>query len=139
MTTKNRWPIAIGALLTVAFGAPLAPSAAEARECGDLHASLSTDPLAGGAAVVSANKTFRVQERPWAHIPTGARITVRAPAGVTEADVHRAAVCAASESSPLSVPGAQLRVERAGDLYELHVTAPLRSAALEIQRRATAL
>lgn len=143
MTIANRskhWPIVLGAFLTAAFAAPLAPQTAKASECGDLPASLTSDPLqAGDYQVVGTNKTYRVQQRPWAHIPTGARVLVRAPAGVTEADLHRAAVCSATEGSPLSVPGAKLRIERSGDLYELHVTADARGAAREIQRRAEAL
>jgi hypothetical protein len=89
--------------------------------------------------VVAAKQLFRIQDRPFAHIPTGAKLLVRTPAGVTEADLHRAALENASASSPLSVPGARLLVRRTGDLYELHVTAEKRSAALEIQHRALAL
>ena len=89
--------------------------------------------------VVAAKQLYRIQDRPFAHIPTGAKLLVRAPAGVTEADLHRAAVQNAGAASPLSVPGAQLMVRRSGDLYELHVTAEKRSAALEIQHRARAL
>jgi hypothetical protein len=89
--------------------------------------------------VVGTQNLYRVQARPWAQIPTGAKLLVRAPAGVTEADLHRALRCGASANSPLAVTGAALRVERSGDLYELQITATSRTSAREIQRRADAL
>ena len=126
--------------LLAVLAAPLAPASAHAIDCSELPAALSSDPLrADGFRVLDTNKLYRVQERPWSHIPTGAKVTLRAPAGVTSADLQRSAICAASSDSPLSVPGAKLRVTRSGDVYELSVTAPTRSAALEIQRRASAL
>ena len=139
--TKTRWLPAFGALLTtLSLGAVATPAPAGALECSGLPAMLDSDPLtAEGFQVLGSSKLFRVQARPWAQIPTGARLLVRAPAGVTEADMHRASLCSAGERSPLTVPGAKLRVQRSGDAYELHVTAESRSAALEIQRRAAAL
>lgn len=72
-------------------------------------------------------------------VPTGVSLTLRTPAGVTEADLHRALRCGATADSPLAVPGAALRIERVGAAYEVHVTSKSRDAALEIQRRADAL
>jgi hypothetical protein len=129
-----------GALSALTALVPLLPVTANALDCSDMPASLTSDPLrAEGFRVVATNKLYRLQERPWAHIPTGATVRLRAPAGVTSADIHRAAVCSAGNDSPVAVPGAQLRVTRDGDSYELKVTAESRDAALEIQRRAIAL
>jgi hypothetical protein len=72
-------------------------------------------------------------------MPLGVKLALWAPSGVTEADLHRAAVCAAHSgdtSSPLSVQGSAMRVLRSGSHYELHVTTNDQIAAREIQRRA---
>jgi hypothetical protein len=120
--------------------AALASPAVSAKASEEGAPPASAAPLLGsGLQVVETSKLYRVQERPWSHIPTGARILVRAPAGTTEADLHRSAVRDQSAGSPLSVPGAKVDVVRRGDLYELRVTASARSAALEIQHRASAL
>jgi hypothetical protein len=130
----------LGAALSLCALASVTPDTARANDCRDLSPQLRGDPLQSeGLVVVAAKELYRIQDRPFAHIPTGARLLVRAPAGVTEADLHRAAACSTSASSPLSVPGAQLMVRRSGALYELHITAEKRSAALEIQHRALAL
>jgi hypothetical protein len=132
---------ALGAGLMLIGMASLPADTARASDCSSpAGATSSHDPLRSeGFQVLAAKELYRVQERPFAHVPTGAKLMLRAPAGVTEADLHRAATCGASELSPLSVPGAKLKVIRNGDKYELHVTADSRSAALEIQRRAKAL
>jgi hypothetical protein len=142
MTTeknKSRY-LDLAALLLTAVMTPLAPAAAQALECRELPPAIAFDPLQKpGFSVLAATNTYRTQDRPWSQIPTGARLLLRTPAGFTIADIHRAALCAASPSSPLSVPGAKLRVTQSEGLYQLHVTADTRSAALEIQRRANAL
>jgi len=140
-TTKSRVLAAGGALLAaLSCSTVTSPTPAQASACSDLPATLTSDPLtAGGFEVVGVDNLSRTQARPWQQIPTGARLFVRAPAGITEADLHRAATCSASEGSPMSVPGARLEVSRQGGVYVLDVTAPARSAALEIQRRAKAL
>jgi hypothetical protein len=116
------------------------PDTARATDCRDVGSRTQGDLLQSqGFEVVAAKELYRIQDRPFAHIPTGAKLLVRAPAGVTEADLHRAASCSSSATSPLSVPGASVTVRRAGDLYELHITAAKRSAALEIRDRALAL
>jgi hypothetical protein len=126
--------------LSVCTLASATPDTARADDCRDLAAHLRGDPLQSkGFSVIAAKELYRIQDRPFAHIPTGAKLLVRAPAGVTEADLHRAARCSAGPSSPLSVPGAALMVRRAGDLYELHITATTRNAALQIRDRALAL
>jgi hypothetical protein len=116
------------------------PQSASALECTSLPSSLSQDPFTSSAFTVSAaQKLYRTQARPWAQIPTGARLTVNAPTGVTEADLHRALQCGAGQNSPLAVEGAKLQVKRSGASYQVQITAGSRSAALEIQRRAAAL
>ena len=97
---------------------------------------------AGAITLVETHNLYRFQERPYVRLPLGVKLALSAPAGASEADVHRAAECAASsadESSPLSVPGSALRVLRNGSRYELHVTAKDQKAAREIQRRAERL
>jgi hypothetical protein len=117
-----------------------APDVAHALDLGGLSAALRGDSAnADGFRVIAERDLYRTQARPWMQIPTGAKLLVRAPAGVTEADVHRAARAAQGERSPMGVQGAELSVIRSGDLYELHITAKSRSQALEIQRRAKAL
>lgn len=134
-THSNRFAGLLAAALSVFAVSSAAPDTARATDCREAGDLLQSQ----GYEVVAAKELYRIQERPFAHIPTGAKLLVRAPAGVTEADLHRAASCSGSTTSPLSVPGASVTVRRAGDLYELHVTAPKRSAALEIRDRALAL
>ncbi|HEX5655701.1 MAG TPA: hypothetical protein VFX59_00835 [Polyangiales bacterium] len=118
-----------------------APDIAKALPLSGLVAALSGDSAnAEGYQVVGAKNLYRTQDRPWAQIPTGAKLLVRTPAGVTLADVHRlAAGGAANERSPLAVPGVKVEVVRSGDLYELRLTHEQRSQAIEVQRRAKAL
>lgn len=141
--TKNRRCFAtISGVLAAALGGLMAisPVQASTLECSELPTALSASPLTSKTLeVVDTQKLFRVQQRPWARFPTGARLTVRAPAGVTAADIHRSLRCSAEQDSPLAVEGAKLVVKRVGDLYELHVTADARGAAREIQQRAAAL
>jgi len=138
-THSTRSARLLGAALSLCALASVTPDTARADDCRD-PSQLHGDPLQSASfVVVAAKQLYRIQDRPFAHIPTGAKLLVRAPSGVTEADLHRAALCNPGTSSPLSVPGAQLTVRRSGDLYELHVTADKRSAALEIQQRAAAL
>jgi hypothetical protein len=133
----KRWLPVFGAGMLATVLMSSTPDNAQASDCG---AAGTVDPLRSeGFEVVAAKKLYRMQERPWVQIPTGAKILVRVPAGVTEADLHRAATCGASAESPLAVEGAKVEVRRSGDLYELHVTASERGAAREIQRRASAL
>lgn len=134
---KNKWTQGSVALFAaLLLGSAALPERASAAQCGDLPPALAQ---AANLQVVSASNLYRVQARPWMQVPTGARLFVKAPAGVTEADMHRAALCTTNPESPLAVTGARLAVKRSGDLYVLEVTAPTRGAALEIQRRASAL
>jgi hypothetical protein len=139
-TLSKRGLQALGAGLTLLTLASLPADTARAADCSDLSSQLSRDPFRSeGFRVLRAKNLYRFQERPYVQVPTGAKVLLRAPEGVTGADLHRALRCNLSDKSPLAVPGAQLSVLRSGDAYELHVTAPSRSAALEIQRRVQAL
>ncbi len=137
----KRWLPLLGAGILAVSMMSSAPDSAHALGSSGLLAALSGDAAhADGYQVVGARNTYRTQDRPWMQIPTGAKFLIRTPAGVTAADVHRtAASAAASETSPLGVPGAKVEVVRTRDLYELRVTHATRSQALEIQRRAAAL
>jgi hypothetical protein len=110
-------------------------------DCGALAADLRKDPLTSGPfKIVGITKLYEFQDRPYVRRPTGARLTLRSPQGVTEAE-HRAAACTMRRASgdaisPLAVPGSNVRVARRGSQYDLHITAKDRAAALEIQRRA---
>lgn len=141
--TKKRLLRATGAATLAAAMAGLfaaMPAPASALECSDVPASLRSDPLrAEGYKLEGTEKLYRFQQRPWMRVPTGATLTLRTPAGVTEADLHRALRCSADANSPLAVPGAALRIQRVGDAYEVHVTSKSREGALEIQRRVDAL
>lgn len=128
----------IAAALAGSFAATPAP--VSALECSAVPSSLQGDPLkAEGFTVESTQKLYRFQERPWARVPTGVSLKLRTPAGVTEADLHRALRCAADANSLLAVPGAALRIQRVGDAYEVNVTSKSRDGALELQRRVEAL
>ena len=110
--------------------------------CSALSGELARDPLTSGMfKVVGGANLYRYQAKPYMRLPTGVRIDVIAPAGVTEADLTRAAMCNCGESpsSPLGVTGGRVEVRRKGAHFELHVTAEKRSAALEIQHRAEQL
>jgi hypothetical protein len=110
--------------------------------CSALSGDLARDPLTSGIfKVVGGANLYRYQAKPYMRLPLGVRIEVLAPAGVTEADLTRAAMCNCGESptSPLGVAGGRVEVRRKGAHFELHLTAEKRSAALEIQRRAETL
>src|SRR5688500_1027315 len=78
---------------------------AEGPSCSALAAELSNVPASPGLFTLRAKKPlYRFQERPYMRVAAGVKLALRAPEGVTEADLHRAAVCAASTgdaSSPL--------------------------------------
>jgi hypothetical protein len=130
-------------LLTTCAAQFSAASAARADDpsCGTLSPALRVDPANSSAFTrLGIQNLYRFQARPYMRLPLGVAVAVRAPEGTSEADVHRAAMCAASsESSPLAVPGRNVRVVRNGGHYELHITASSQSAAREIQRRAAQL
>jgi hypothetical protein len=117
---------------------------AEDQACATLAPELAKDPATSDVfTVLDSKNLYRFQERPYVRLPVGVKLKLRAPQGVSEADLHRAAVCTmqrgADAGSPLAVPGSALKVKRQGGHYELHITAADQGAAREIQRRAEAL
>lgn len=104
-------------------------------------AQVSPEALRALGDVIDAQFLYRFQQRPYVRLPEGVRLMVPAPRGVTAADLHRAATCLAAQDarSPMSVPGAKVRVARSGSAYVVYVTAQDRKAAREIQRRAAQL
>lgn len=132
----------LGLLATCVAQASFAsPARAYDPSCGTLSADLRVDPVSSSAFTrLGVQNLYRYQARPYMRLPLGVRLALRAPQGVSEADLHRVAMCVAqSESSPLAVPGRQVRVVRNGGHFELHITASDRAAAREIQRRAAEL
>lgn len=93
----------------------------------------------GQLDILKAENLYRFQARPWARIPEGVALHVRAPAGMTAADLHNAvsecARAAKDASSPLCVPGAAINVARNGGNYVVKITSDARADALEIQQR----
>ena len=99
----------------------------------------------GSAPVLQISKTeplYRFQERPYLRIPVGVALWVKAPRGMTAADLHNLLEdCARQQTasnSPLCVKGAEIGVERNGGFYVVRVTSDSRPVAQEIQRRAQA-
>ena len=141
------WPIAVVSLSLFALGATSMGFATEARAqdpgCGTLSAELSEDPTQSAAfSVVGATNVYRFMQRPYARLAAGVKLALRAPQGVTAADLHRSAVCSATRGdgqSPLAVPGVKVRVLRNGGNYELHITSDDPARARDIQQRAALL
>lgn len=136
------WALA-GCLAALALAPAVNAKADSGLACSSLAASVA-DGSSGTSqlVVVKSEKLYRWQARPWARLPEGAALYVRAPAGTTAADLHNAAAkCARTgdEQSPLCVKGATIRVSRAGGIYVLRITSDSRAAALEIQERAERL
>jgi hypothetical protein len=143
MNSTTKTPLlALAACLAGLALAPVNQARAEASlACSSMLAGMADDATGGARlTVVKSEKLYRFQARPWARIPEGVVLHVRAPAGTTAADLHNAAVNCVRESSdvrsPLCVKGASIRVSRDGGLYTIRITSDSRSAALEIQRRA---
>jgi hypothetical protein len=120
----------------VAISAPLSSPARASSECASPHAPSAYTRL-------GSRELYRFQARPGARLPTGAAVNLRAPAGMTEAELHGALLCGAvwnsDDRSPLTVPGAKLSLRRTGSVYEVQITADEAGAAREIQRRVAAL
>jgi hypothetical protein len=140
ITTKTPWWALAGCLSVLAL-APVNDARAETSlACSSMLAGMADGATAERLTVVKSEKLYRFQARPWARIPEGVALHVRAPAGTTAADLHNAAVNCVREGadarSPLCVKGATVRVSRNGGLYVIRITSDSRSAALEIQQRA---
>ena len=126
--------------LGVAAGGLGSTVEAQAAVCMSLSPELAVDPTSSNKfQVVSTTDLHRFEQKANFRRAHGVRITVRAPEGMSAADLHAAATCSADASSPLTVPGAKLKVTRSGAHYELHVTSDDAASAREIQRRAERL
>jgi hypothetical protein len=126
--------------LALAASAHGSTAEAQAAVCMSLSPELAADPTSSRSyQVVDTTELHRFEQKQGFRRAHGVRITVRAPQGMTAADLHAAATCSADASSPLTVPGAKLKVTRRGAHYELHVTAEDAASAREIQRRAERL
>lgn len=147
MRTTSKTPLwALAACLSALALTPTNQASAETSlACSSMLAGVADETSSTGdrLTVVKSEKLYRWQARPWARIPEGVALHVRAPAGTTAADLHNAAANCLREGadprSPLCVKGASVRVSRAGGLYVLRITSDSRSAALEIQERAARL
>lgn len=137
MTFRNHMlPLLGAASLSLALALAATRAEASAPSCNTQLEPASINTLA-------TKNLYRFQQRPYLRLPQGAAISIQAPAGVTAADLHNAAMCGAlfgeDTTSPLTVPGAKLKVVRHEGKYELHITAEDRGAAREIQQRVAAL
>jgi hypothetical protein len=105
-----------------------------------LQSSMSQVSSPQQLRVVRTQNLFRVQQRPYVVIPEGAAIWLRAPEGITATDLYQrlnACTQSADEAgTPLCVQGARISLELDRGYYLLTVKSDLRTAALEIQRRA---
>jgi hypothetical protein len=138
---KLRIPHFLGAAAVLsALGlGPVPGAAADGSACANLSVSVKgAAALSNGLVLLQSHKLYREQIRPWAHIPTGAALLVRAPAHTTLVDLHNAlALCAqkAEPSSPFCVPGASFSVHAEGGNYVIQITSNDRKTAREIQHR----
>mgnify|MGYP005820306243 CR=1 FL=1 len=143
MENKGKQPVSIKTKTSIALLAGVITACAGVAIPGPAHANPSatcTDPLSA-LQVKDVRKLTTRGERHLHNQPLGAAILVAPTAGMTLADLQRAAEChagAANDGSPLGVEGVEVSVTRAGKDYELHLTSDSRSGALEILRRAQA-
>jgi hypothetical protein len=147
MTITSKTPFwALAACLSALALAPVGSARADTSlACSSMLAGIADGASSTGdrLTVVKSEKLYRFQARPWARIPEGVALHVKAPKGTTAADIHNAAANCVREGgdtrSPLCIKDASISVTRAGGLYVLRITSDSRSAALEIQRRAESL
>lgn len=134
-------------LNALALGLALSVSAWGSAQTAQADGGLSLTTLNSVAALqgeqqgivhVKTQPLYRFQDRPWARMPLGVAITVKAPPGTTMADLHnRASQCGKQDSNAVwCVKGAAIHVSRNGGLYVINVTSQDRVTAAEIQKRA---
>src|SRR5690349_19782487 len=95
MTTTTKTPLwALAACLSALALAPANDARADTSlACSSMLAGMADDATAGDRlTVIKSENLYRFQARPWARIPEGVALHVRAPAGTTAADLHNAAV-----------------------------------------------
>jgi hypothetical protein len=129
----------LSGLLAVA-GAASSAHADSTIACSALSTNAGDVRVPPALEVVKTEALYRFQDRPYVRIPQGVALWVKAPRGLTAADLHNllrdCARTQPNEASPVCVKDAQLSVDRSGGYYVVRVTSEKRSTALEIQRRA---
>ena len=130
----------LSGLLTVAAGAASSAQADSTIACSALSTNAGDVHAPAALQVVKTEALYRFQDRPYVRIPEGVALWVKAPRGLTAADLHNLIQdCARTQpnaESPVCVKDAQLTVDRSGGYYVVRVTSDKRGTALEIQRRA---
>lgn len=130
--------------LAAAVAAPLALAAGARADSSLACASLATGSAdahsLAALQIERAEPLYTFQQRPYLRVPEGVALWVRAPRGMTAADLHNLlGDCqrqARDDGSVLCVKGAALAVERSGGHYVVRVTSTDRAVAAELQRRA---
>lgn len=141
------WKVGTFGTLLLAACSVLPSSFASSTAQADSRLACAAAAAQGSAENVSIQVTrsrplYRFQRRPYLRIPTGVSLHVRAPQGMTAADLYNLLVdCkrAHDEASPLCVQGAAVSVDRVDGGYVVNITSDVRSNALEIQHRAERL
>ncbi|HEX6239285.1 MAG TPA: hypothetical protein VFZ61_00270 [Polyangiales bacterium] len=130
------------ALLGATGGVVSSAHADSTIACSALSTSQGGEAAPQALQIARSEPLYRFQDRPYLRIPVGVALWVKAPRGMTAADLHNllhdCASKQASTTSPLCVKGAKIEVDRSGGFYVVRVTSDQRSTALEIQQRANA-
>src|SRR5688500_14399278 len=126
-TTKTSYWALAACLSALALAPANHVQAETSLACASMLAGMADGASTGERfTVLKSEKLYRWQARPWARIPEGVALHVRAPTGTTAADLHNAAASCvrqgADPRSPLCVKGASIGVRRAGGLYVLRIT-----------------
>lgn len=108
--------------------------ACSAMAAGSAHAH------AGHLQITRVEQLSHFQAKPYVAVPDGAALWVRAPRGMTAADLHNMLTecqrSARDDGSVLCIKGSTIQVDRSGGHYVVRVTSSDRATALEIQKRA---
>lgn len=131
--------LALAAGLALPLAATLPAQADSTLACSSLAAGSGVHD-ADGLQITKVEHLHHFQARPYVRIPDGVALSVRAPRGLTAADLHNLlSDCQRTgrdNGSVLCVKGAQINVDRSGGDYVVRVTSTDRATALELQRRA---
>jgi hypothetical protein len=131
--------LALAACLAAPLFAALPAHADSTLACSAMAAGSGSHD-AGALQITKVEHLWHFQARPYLRIADGVALSVRAPQGMTAADLHNLlGDCqkqARDDGSVLCVKGAQISVDRNGGSYVVRVTSDNRATALEIQRRA---
>jgi hypothetical protein len=144
--------LALGGCAT-ASAVPTAPRASAAQEaavaCEDLAAADRDAPLFEGKLDVADSRAVVVRRgKQMDHHTLGAEVFTLAEPGLTAPYLHRVARCqiaryeadlAESDTDPLAVAGAEVRVRERGAGFVVRITAETRSAGRAIAERAARL